>query len=164
MLENFDSLYKKYGPMVLRRCKYILHDEEKALDAMQDTFIRIWERKENLSEVGASYFYTAATHVCLNIIRTESGKYVTYLDDLLSETADKRTTQGSDFQHEERITSSIFLDSLFAQKDEKTKEIMILHFVDGYTLEETAEKTGFSVSGIRKRIRVFQKWAQKAQK
>ena len=30
----FGQLYQKFGPMVLRRCRFILKDEEKALDAM----------------------------------------------------------------------------------------------------------------------------------
>ena len=38
---NFSELYQKYGPMVLRRCRFMLHDEDLALDAMQDVFIKI---------------------------------------------------------------------------------------------------------------------------
>ncbi|HEQ70853.1 MAG TPA: sigma-70 family RNA polymerase sigma factor, partial [Spirochaetia bacterium] len=34
------ALYQKYGPMVIRRCRQLLHDEEAALDAAQDTFVR----------------------------------------------------------------------------------------------------------------------------
>lgn len=161
MLENFEILYKRYGPMVLRRCRFMLHDEDKALDAMQDTFVRIFERKDDLTTVGASYFYTAATHVCLNKIRSESAKYTSHLDDILLEVADSKTLPGSDFQNEERITAKIFLDSLFENEDEKTKEMAIMHFVDGFTLDETAAKTGFSVSGVRKRLRTFKERAQK---
>ena len=29
----------------------------------------------------------------------------------------------------------------------------VLHYVDGLTLEEVAEETGMSVSGVRKRLR-----------
>ena len=30
-MEDFSVLYEKYGPMVLRRCRYILKDEEKLM-------------------------------------------------------------------------------------------------------------------------------------
>jgi RNA polymerase sigma-70 factor (ECF subfamily) len=33
-MDDFDNLYRQYGPMVLRRCRFILKNEEKALDAM----------------------------------------------------------------------------------------------------------------------------------
>jgi RNA polymerase sigma-70 factor (ECF subfamily) len=32
----------------------------------------------------------------------------------------------------------------------------VLHYVDGMTLEETAETVGLSVSGVRKRLRSLQ--------
>lgn len=153
MLESFDELYRKYGPMVLRRCRFILHDEDKALDAMQDTFVRIFERKEYLNEVCASFFYTAATRVCLNKMRSDKVRFATRLDDILQGVADSRSELGSEDQFEERITSAALLDLLFSSEDEKTKEMAVLHFVDGFTLEETAEKTSFSVSGVRKRLR-----------
>ena len=50
-MEDFSVLYEKYGPMVLRRCRYILKDEEKALDAMQDVFVRILEKETQITSV-----------------------------------------------------------------------------------------------------------------
>ena len=67
--QDFGELYKKYAPMVLRRCRAILKDEEKALDAMQDVFLRIMDSKCKIKEVCASLFYVTATRVCLNKIR-----------------------------------------------------------------------------------------------
>ena len=32
-LDDFDSLYRKFGPMVMRRCQYIMKDEERPLIA-----------------------------------------------------------------------------------------------------------------------------------
>ena len=47
-MDDFDNLYRQFGPMVLRRCRFLLKNEEKALDAMQDVFVRLIERKEKL--------------------------------------------------------------------------------------------------------------------
>ena len=30
-MEDFSTLYEKFGPMVLRRCRYILKDEESGV-------------------------------------------------------------------------------------------------------------------------------------
>ena len=35
----------------------------------------------------------------------------------------------------------------------------ILHYLDGYTLEETAKKMNMSVSGVRKRLRILREKA-----
>ena len=70
-MDDFDNLYRQYGPMVLRRCRFILKNEDKALDAMQDVFVRLIERKEKISNVCSSLLYTMATNVCLNKIRSD---------------------------------------------------------------------------------------------
>ena len=57
--------------MVLRRCRFLLKDEDKALDAMQDVFVRLIERKEKISNICSSFMYTMATNVCLNKIRAD---------------------------------------------------------------------------------------------
>ena len=153
---DFSEIYQKYGPMVLRRCRAILKDEDKALDAMQDVFLRIIESKCKIKELCASLFYVTATRVCLNKIRSDRLRSGPDFD-VISETI------ASDFSELERdkIEAGIILESIFAGRDKKDSLIATLHFVDGMTLEETAEQVGMSVSGIRKRIAELKKYAFK---
>ena len=41
---------RRYGPMVLRRCRRLLRDESEALDACQDVFVRVIERRQWLKD------------------------------------------------------------------------------------------------------------------
>lgn len=149
-LDNFEELYEKFGPMVLRRCRYILKDEEKALDAMQDVFVRILERRGTISAVCSSLFYTVATTVCLNRIRSDKVRHAPQIDHLLNEIADGRGAG-----HEEKTDAAMFLDCIFANGREDTRQMAVLHYVDGLTLEETAAQMAMSVSGVRKRLSVL---------
>jgi len=45
------------------------------------------------------------------------------------------------------------LQKLFSAQKESTGTIAVLHLLDGMTLEEVADYTGMSVSGVRKRLR-----------
>lgn len=154
--QDFDNLYRQYGPMVLRRCRFLLKDEDKALDAMQDVFMRLFERKHLLSEVCSSLFFTTATRVCLNKIRSDKYRSGPQFD-LIAATIEDNTSS----MQEEKINISMLLDYIFSDRDSKDKEIAILHYVDGYTLEETAERMKMSVSGIRKRLASLKKHALK---
>lgn len=145
-LNDFDSLYRQFGPMVLRRCRYIIKDEEKALDCMQDVFVRIIEHKEKLTGVCSSLFYTTATRVCLNKIRSDKVRYSPQIDSLINEIADNSAS------HEEVTNASIFLDYIFNETKQDTRDMAIMHYVDGLTLEETAKQMNMSVSGVRKRL------------
>jgi len=151
---DFKDLYQKYGPMVLRRCRSILKDEDKALDAMQDVFVRIIESKCKIKEVCSSLFYVTATRVCLNKIRSD--KLRTGPDfSVVSE------TMADDFSEidREKIEAGVVLESIFSKRDSKDCLIATLHFVDDDTLEETAELVGMSVSGVRKRLSELKKFS-----
>ncbi len=152
-LEDFDELYRKFGPMVLRRCRYLLGSEEEALDIMQDVFVRIIERRERLSAVCSSLFYTVATNLCLNRLRSDKRRYTGRSEFLMDEFADTGK------HHEDITDTGILLETIFAEEKEDTRCMAILHYIDGLTLEETAEATGLSVSGVRKRLATLRKRA-----
>lgn len=144
---DVEEFYKTYGPMVYRRCRYILGDDEMAVDALQDTFVRILRSKNRLhGRAPSSLLYTTATNLCLNIIRDRKRKRELQWDDWYEAHVH---TDG----WEKRILTEHFLDRLFEEETETTRTMAYLHYIDGFTLEETAEQTGYSVSGVRKRLR-----------
>lgn len=151
MAIDVEDFYRKYGPMVLRRCRSILKDEEASLDAMQDVFVKILKKEKDLnSESPSSLLYITATNVCLNILRSRDRK---------PEAADNSILEiiaGTD-DPEERVVAKLFIERIFKNEKISTRTIAMLHYVDGFTLEETAEQVGMSVSGIRKRLRVLRK-------
>ncbi|HPO03532.1 MAG: sigma-70 family RNA polymerase sigma factor [Spirochaetales bacterium] len=153
-IDDFGELYGKYGPMVLRRCRFLLKDEERALDCMQDTFVRIIERRERLSGVCSSLFYTVATSVCLNRIRSDRLRRGPQIENLLHEIEDSKSAR-----HEEIVDTAALLDQIFEDTKDDTRTMAVLHYVDGLTLEETAEEMRMSVSGVRKRLAVLRKKA-----
>ena len=168
-LEDFDTLYNQYGPMVLRRCRFllkdsikvqdivrhILKDEDKALDAMQDVFVRLIERKEKISNICSSFMYTMATNVCLNKIRADKLRSGPEFD-VIAEIVEDHVSS----LQEDKIDSSILLDCIFSKRDSKDRQIAVLYYVDDYTLEETAEKMNMSVSGVRKRLSKLKEFAK----
>ena len=153
---DFGELYKKYAPMVLRRCRAILKDEDKALDAMQDVFVRIMDSKCKIKEICASLFYVTATRVCLNKIRSDKLRSGPCFEEISEAIADSF----SESEHE-KVEAAMLLESIFAGRDKKDSLIATLHFVDGFTLEETACQVGMSVSGVRKRISELKKYSLK---
>ena len=148
---DVEEYYGKYAPMVLRRCRFLLKNEEKALDAMQDVFVKLLLYKEKLKgSYPSSLLYKIATNVCLNIIRQSKRAHITTDEGILAAIADSEDI-------ENRIADRDFIQSIFHREKESTFLIAVMRFVDKMTLEEVAEETGLSVSGVRKRIRELQK-------
>lgn len=140
-------LYEKYGPMVLRRCRYLLRNEERALDAMQDTFVQVLRHGKRLNmDAPSSLLYRIATNICLNVLRSERRHPHTNDEKILMSIVDTE-------EHESNIVNRRLLDRVFRREPPSTKTMAVLHYVDGMTLQEVSNEVGLSVSGVRKRLR-----------
>jgi RNA polymerase sigma-70 factor (ECF subfamily) len=143
---DVEALYMKYGPMVLRRCRRLLGDEEKALDAMQDTFVRVLRHSGRLHDKApSSLLYCIATNVCLNILRSERRHPRVSGEEILLNVASADDV-------EETAVNRSFLEKIFGREKSSTRVMAVLHYVDKMTLEEVASHVGLSVSGVRKRL------------
>jgi RNA polymerase sigma factor (sigma-70 family) len=149
LMDGFDvsAITQRYGPMVLRRCRRLLRNEDEALDACQDVFVLLIERQSTLdARYPSSLLYRMATNVCLNRIRARGRRPETADDELLYAIA------AAD-EVEPGTEARLLLDRLFRRHPVSSRTIAVLHHVDGLTLEQVAEDVGLSVSGVRKRLR-----------
>ena len=149
---DVEAFYRRYGPMVLRRCRRLLGDDEKAWDAMQDVFVQLLRYEASLDDVApSSLLFRIATNICLNRLRSQSRRREDQSDTLIDEIA--RVADD-----EPRSAARLFLARLFgpALEDTSTAAMAVMHWVDGMTHEEVAHEVGLSVSGVRKRLRQLQ--------
>lgn len=144
---DVEELYQRYGPMVMRRCRQLLKEENEALDATQDVFVQILKRRDRLEMTHpSSLLYRIATNLCLNRIRDRQRRATMPGDGFLERVAVLDDT-------EPRLEARSVLERLFGRHQESTRTMAVLHFQDGMTLEEVAGEVGMSVSGVRKRLR-----------
>jgi len=147
MAIDVEDAYRRYGPMVLRRCRQMLKDEQASTDAMQDVFVQLLRNQSRLEDRGmSSLLYRIATNTCLNRIRSRKRRPEDAQSELLGRIADA----GSD---EPRAEARAMLDRLLGREPVSTTTIAVLHLHDGMTLQEVADAVGMSVSGVRKRLR-----------
>ena len=144
---DFEVLFRlHFRPL----CLYALHylgDVEAAEDVVQESFVKLWEKQQQGSEVSntRAYLYMTVRNRCLDLLKakglpTESLKpYDTY--GIIDENeAEERS------QTEARIWTA--LDSL----PEKCREIFILCKRDGLKYEEIAQELNLSVNTVRNQI------------
>ena len=148
--EKMSGLYETYAPMVFRRCVYMLRDESEAQDMMQEVFLRVFDRMDSLDlSQPSSLLWNTATRLCLNRIRDKKRRGLDCdSSELLLTIACAEEDDG--------VEARGLLAKIFSKEQESTRTIATLHYVDGMTLEETAETVGLSVSGVRKRLRTLQ--------
>ncbi|MBN1114230.1 MAG: sigma-70 family RNA polymerase sigma factor [Oligoflexia bacterium] len=141
---DIEAYYRKYGPMVLRRCRYLLNSEEKAVDAMQDTFVSLIRNRHKLKNTyPSSLLFRIATNICINMLRRERMAERKLRDEPVFTDV---------FSVEDNFENRDLVLKIFSSEKQSTAEIATLLFIDGMTLEEAAREVGLSVSGVRKRI------------
>ena len=144
---DVEGLCQRYGPMVLRRCRQLLRDEDEAMDACQDVFVRLLEHRARLdARYPSSLLYRIATNLCLNRIRDRGRRAMTADEERLERIASAEEPGAAS-------EARLLLDRLFGRHPESTRTIAVLHHLDGMSLEQVAEVVGLSVSGVRKRLR-----------
>ena len=140
------TYYETYGPMVLRRCRKLLGDEQAARDAMHDVFVQVLSRADELADrAPSSLLFRIATNLCLNRLRTRRRRPEDGDPELLVQIAERTDPEA-------RSAARAALDALFRHEPDDTAVIAVLHLHDRMTLEEVAAEVGMSVSGVRKRL------------
>ncbi len=143
---DIEACYARYGPMVLRRCRGMLRDEQAAFDAMQEVFLKVLARRKKLSgDYPSALLYRIATNTCLNRIRDEKRhdlrRYVHVLrrDDPAEHLGDAGSARN-------------MLEHILDREKGATRNIAVMYFIDGMTLKEIGAAANLSVSGVHKRL------------
>ena len=147
---DVEACYRRHGPMVLRRCRQLLRDEEQAVDATQDVFVQLLRRPSLVDRGLSSLLYRMATNVCLNRIRSRRRRPEDAASDLLERIAGASCP-------DQRGYARRLLEQVFGRHQPSTATMAVLFLLDGLTLEQVAAHTGLSVSGVRHRLRTLKR-------
>lgn len=144
--------YEKYGPMVIRRCRKILGNDDDAMDAVHDVFVNLLQAKPRLhGSFPSSLLYTIATNICLNRIR----KYKREV--LLDFSGDKENLFFNEDGGFSQVEAELVLEAILRDESKTNRVIYYMYFADEMTLKEIGEAVGLSISGVRKRLEAFKK-------
>jgi RNA polymerase sigma-70 factor (ECF subfamily) len=145
-LIDIESFYVRYGPMVLRRCRRMLKNEQSAHDAMQEVFLKVISNQNHLTgEYPSALLYRIATNVCLNRIRNERKHSLSEYLDILQNT--------SFFENQDEKNSALnLLTYILANERETSRQIAVMYFLNGMTIKEIAETKNLSTSGVHKHL------------
>ena len=144
--EVFNVLFRDNSKTVFNYIYYKFGNEEKAYDAVQEAFIKLWENCAKVTpEKAKSYVYTVANNLYLNVIKAEKVR-MKYADKTL-----KSTHESPEFILEENE----FKDKLERALDalpENQRTVFLLNRIDGKKYAEIAEMEGVGIKAIEKRM------------
>ena len=145
--EVYSTLFRTHSKTIFNFIYYKFGNEEKAYDAVQEAFVKLWENcKKVPPEKAKSYVYTVANNLYLNVIKAEKVR-LKYAEGV-SFGADTVSPEYVLEEKEFRDKLDLALNSL----PENQRTTFLLNRVDGMKYQEIADMEGVSVKAIEKRM------------
>ncbi len=146
---DVEQLYRRYGDMVLGRCRSLLRNDAEAQEAMQEVFLRLHRYQDSFRGEASptTYLYKITTTTCLNRMRTRRRKPEELYDEPPSIPCEDTMLTSTGTRE--------LLQQVMGLADEGTQQALIHHYVDGMTHREVGEVLGISAAAVRKRISTF---------
>ncbi len=146
---DVEGLYRRYGDMVLGRCRSLLGNDADAQETCQEIFLRLFRYRDAFrGEASPStYLFKVTTTTCLNRLRTRRRRPEDAVDDFSAVNDDGALLA----PYEVRDLVARLLD----EADDKTQTCVLFHFVDGMTYDEIGPLVDLSGAAVRKRVAGF---------
>ena len=150
-----ERLYKEHGFRVYSRCMHLLKEEGAAMDIVQDTFVALMRRPIEFPDEprAVSWLLKVATNRCLNVFRHRKyWKTQEYQDVLTPQT--RGTLHDSGVATDSLEDRGQFHEVLSGFKARKAS-VIVSYFLEGKTLHEVADESGYSVPTVRRTLSAF---------
>ncbi|MCD8177782.1 MAG: RNA polymerase sigma-70 factor [Tannerellaceae bacterium] len=155
-VEAFEYTFRKYGPRLEAFARKFVIDPAEAEDIVQESFLKLWERRELLENVSlTSYLFMLVRNASLNVLKHQA-------------VADTNRIRMVDLREVERLYSVDFIedpstilmekeltgsvDEIMEALPEKCREVFKLSRLSGYKNREIAEQLGISEKVVEKHI------------
>jgi RNA polymerase sigma-70 factor (ECF subfamily) len=146
--QAFDLLFDQYAPELCRFAHSYLKNHADAADAVQECFLKLWERRHFFDEgiIFKSYLYKSAYHAVLKQLRRQ--RYWVF-EECGSETLieDASPSRLVEYQELEQ-----FYQAAMAQLPPRRRQIFVLNRQDGLSYGTIAKELNISVKCVENQM------------
>ncbi|NAY92974.1 sigma-70 family RNA polymerase sigma factor [Muricauda sp. JGD-17] len=142
----FNTIFKTNSKTIFNYIYYKFGNEERAHDAVQEAFVKLWENCGKVTpDKAKSFVYKVANNLSLNMIKAEKVR-LNY-----TKNANERFGESPEFLLEEKEFQQK-LDRALNALPENQRTTFLLNRIDGKKYAEIAEMEGVSIKAIEKRM------------
>lgn len=148
---DVEALYRRYGDMVLGRCRLLLGNDADAQECAQDVFLKAHRHRDQFRGDAApsTWLFQVTTTTCLNWLRTRRRRR----EDLVEELPGAAS---NDSILDVLVVREV-VDAVLAEEDERTRLCLMYTVVDGMTQDEAGAMLGLTGAAVRKRVAEFRR-------
>lgn len=157
-LNSFENLFRQFHPALVAYAYNFLKSREDAMEVVQDVFVSIWNKRDELQfDAGLKgYLYAATRNKSLNYIQKKKLPTVTFSPAL----HDGQSENPADEALETAELEVALYDEIY-QLPEKCRKIFLLSRQEGMTYREIAESLNISIKTVENQIGIALKRIRK---
>jgi len=149
--DAFSALYAHIGPKLFGVCLRILKQQAIAEDALQEIFVKIWQRSQSFTTGKAppmAWLVTIARNHCIDLLRARRPDPVD-IDDAIALADEAPDPEAS------AITASDGrrIDKCLGELDADKAKAVVGAYVEGYSYQELAEEYKVPINTMRTWLR-----------
>ena len=146
VLSEFKIKVLPVSKKILRYATHFLRDEDDARDVVQDVFLKLWQKKEELDRIEnmEAFAMRMTRNRCVDIIR--SGKTVSIDTEINRRLKQETVDVHSKVELSETANQ---IRQLIKQLPDVQQQVMYMRDIEQLDYEEIAELTGLQVNAIR---------------
>ena len=139
-LAEFEFLYGLYADKLYRIALSNLQHQEDASDIVHDVFIKYLNTAPAFKDAKhqEGWFVTVTVNACRDLLKKKAHRSYTPIEEV------------HNLKAEEKEESDIV--SFLSQLPEKYREVIILHYLEDYSVSETAKLLKISQSAVKMRL------------
>lgn len=150
------ELVNRYKDKLTNFVFYFLKDEEHSEDIVQETFIRLYEKKHYYKEIAkfSTWIYTIARNLANTELRKKSRTKIMYLSQMSNYKKDY-DLKSSDPELNMNIENEFLMKEIHAAIDklpENYKSVIILRDIQGLDYEQISNIIGVPLGTVKSRI------------
>jgi len=161
MTQQLEELYRDYKDRIEGFIRRMVRDTALAQDLTQETFIRAQKGLKDFRGESSSltWLFRIANNLCLDHLRKEKGRglmvdFFEYLDnrDYGAEESGKNEESDQQVHLLEQREMSECVQEFVDRLPETYRSVMVLYYLEGFSIEEIAGILGISSVSIRVRL------------
>lgn len=144
----FDEIYRRYWSVLYNAAYKRTRNREQCKDAVQNVFIDLWSRRNDVSITNLSaYLHTAVRFQVLKAV-TRNAQQSVFLDGFENLIVSPHNLEDNLREKEILKLLELWLETL----PERRRQIFILRYREGFSTREIAEKLGISQNTVQAQL------------
>ena len=145
--KSFTEVYNLLHPVLFQYCHKIMGDQFAAEDLVEESFLKVWDRRTMFGKFSAlkAYLYTTVRNASLSWLRKKNSQEAAVRNGLMAKDDSEKTVL-------ENLIEAETMKRIYAEVDNlppRSRQVMTMLFIEGRKTKDIAKELQISINTVQ---------------